>query len=80
MNVQSAFPWVEASDTQGVEFGMTMRQYYKAAAMKGYLAAFSGSDVSMPNPLHAVGYCAEIADAMLAEDASHASGGPDAAA
>lgn len=47
--------------------GMTMRQYYKAAALQGMLANEAGplnrdkrSDVSKD--------CAEIADAMIAED------------
>lgn len=60
--------WAPASPVRPVE--MTMRQYYKAAALQGMLA----------NPRYSVTWlesasvrsCAKAADAMLAEDEEHA--------
>ena len=46
--------------------GMSMRQYYKAMAMQGLLAANESHDSGMSSVL--AGDAGKIADAMLAED------------
>lgn len=53
--------------------GMTLRQYYKAAALKGVLAGWWVK----PNPVHPepkllATICAQYANALLAEDEEHA--------
>lgn len=48
--------------------GMTMRQYYKAAALSGLLS----SELVNVEPGNVVHDCAVYADAMLAEDEQHA--------
>lgn len=50
--------------------GMTMRQYYKAAALQGLLA----SGYSIDRYQRASNICGQFADHMLAEDASHEHG------
>ena len=49
--------------------GMTLRQYYKAAALQGALANPNLSDIKATAWMSA--YVAELADALLAEDAAH---------
>lgn len=46
--------------------GMTIRQYYKAAALNGLTP-----DVNIVHGKMIAEMCARIADAMLAEDAEH---------
>ena len=48
---------------------MTLRQYYKAAALQGALANPNLSDIKATAWMSA--YVAELADALLAEDAAH---------
>lgn len=71
MNVLSltdkpAFPVPAGRDATGDAGGMTMRQYYKAAALTGILMEGVRSNKT------AIGEAAELADAMLAEDEKHA--------
>ncbi len=69
-----AFPLSESSSS--VHNGMTMRQYYKAAALQGLLASprvftvdGNSGDLSETETARA---CGLFADAMLAEDKEHA--------
>ena len=74
MSVQnggSAFP---IYDPDGVNWpiengyaGMTLRDYFAAKAMTGYLAAFSGQDIRLPNADEVAHEAYSYADAMLAE-------------
>jgi hypothetical protein len=45
--------------------GMSLRDYFAAAALQGYLAAYTGADVRMPDPDAAAARAFEYADAML---------------
>jgi hypothetical protein len=49
--------------------GMTLRDYFAAAALQGFIACHSGMDVCTPDPQQAAGRAYEYADAMLAERA-----------
>lgn len=60
----SAFPAI--AENHPIAWGMTMRQYYKAAAIGGILADATWTDHATPMDLAS---CAgRIADALLAED------------
>lgn len=48
--------------------GMTMRQYYKAAALTGFMGGISNLDSDQPSWDDLAGIAGGIADAMLAED------------
>jgi len=64
-----------------VSSGMTVRQFYKAAAIKGLLAnpggpiqanGMTGWNYTNCGPTYVVNFCTEIADAMIAEDEAFA--------
>lgn len=61
---QRAFP--TAAGGYLLEGGMTMRQYYKAAAIGGILAVPAWTDHVAPKDL--ASYAGRVADALLAED------------
>lgn len=73
---QPAFP---SHGTMGevVQSGMTMRQYYKAAALTGILAYSESEPGKVPLPMdkwdwgNLADVAGKAADAMLAEDAEH---------
>ncbi len=78
---QQAFPCINPNydgnwDKRGVLQGMTMRQYYKAAALHGMLSnpsVMSYLDLKTGNKINGmltIKVC-QIADAMLAEDEEH---------
>ncbi len=48
------------------EQGMTLRDYFAAQALTGYIAAYSG-DQPLPGHDVAAGYAYEVADAMIAQ-------------
>lgn len=48
--------------------GMTMRQYYKAAALQGILAMSDTKDLTTYNSKDVSMLAADFADAMIAED------------
>jgi len=58
----------ELEFTSGRSYGMTMRQYYKAAAITGITASPSFNPAASEV---IAGWVSRIADAMLAEDAAH---------
>lgn len=68
-NGGQAFPiQMRVSPGSAIEWGMTVRQWYKGQVIAGMLdATVTPDDVD-----RAVRLCAEIADALLAEDAKHA--------
>lgn len=67
---EPAFPVPNDANVNG-QSGLTIRQYYKAAALTGIISAGVGSGQNLhENIAHVV---AKYADAMLAEDAAHAS-------
>lgn len=45
--------------------GMSLRDYFAAAALTGYLASFSGPDCRTPDASEAAKKAYEFADAML---------------
>ncbi len=57
-----------------VSHGMTMRQYYKAAALQGWAAGRNNGNVfmDMSEPSRVADACGRYADHMLAEDEEHA--------
>ena len=68
-----AFPVPSYVNASGETFesspsGMTMRQYYKAAALSGYLASDDSDDMTFSALAH---WCADMADEMLKEDEEH---------
>lgn len=78
-----AFPHQPALNANGEhvmygETGMTIRQYYKAAALSSLSTEmfFSLREVAVKakitNGQAIAGYCADMADALLAEDEEHA--------
>lgn len=78
MNTKSAFPqhgWTNSPDVlkrmegQG---GMTMRQYYKAAALHVIDSRYTNVGNESACAYEIARYCGMIADAMLAEDEEHA--------
>lgn len=72
-NPQFAYPICShggVHEHQVFEAGMTMRQYYKAALANGYLASH-GPDQAVNNSANFAAIVAEVADALLAEDAAH---------
>lgn len=76
MKEQQAFPTIKGERQGEVEVwasrkGMTMRQYYKAAALQGLLA----SGYNIDRYQRAANICGSFADAMLAEDEEHAKRG-----
>jgi len=56
--------------TEVIQHGMTQRQYYKAQALAGLMG---NSTLVGIDPEGWTDLCARVADAMLAEDAKHAS-------
>lgn len=56
--------------------GMTMRQYYKAAALQGWAAGRNAGSTmvegDLSEPMRVANACARYADAMLVEDEEHA--------
>ncbi|MCK6810640.1 hypothetical protein L8R73_13290 [Enterobacter bugandensis] len=67
MKNESAFP-VPATEYHGMDSGMTLRDYFAAKAMQGWLASFSESDAhpSVSGKCDAVAEASyELADAML---------------
>jgi hypothetical protein len=54
-------------DDGGADAMPDLRDRFAAAALTGYLAAFTGEDVTLPNPRTTAKCCYEYADAMLAE-------------
>lgn len=67
----SAFPWGNHGDRLG---GMTMRQYYKAAALERLHIQIMREPWESQNQYlkNCADTCGMLADAMLAEDAAHA--------
>lgn len=59
-----AFPFVEPDTMVNVAVGMTLRDYFAAKAMQGWLASFGPSDSPRYSSVAIMAY--EIADAMLA--------------
>lgn len=47
--------------------GMTMRDYFAAKAIQGFLASFAGADCRMPTPEQLAHDAYQQADAMIAE-------------
>jgi len=72
MSNKPAFP-LTGTTTETRNLGMTMRQYYKAAALSGELA---GQYLNFPWKDHddLANRCANIADAMIAEDEKYGAG------
>ncbi|MFH5067168.1 hypothetical protein ACHHY8_02295 [Enterobacter cloacae complex sp. 2024EL-00215] len=67
MKNESAFP-VPATEYHGMDSGMTLRDYFAAKAMSGWLASFSESDAhpSVSGKCDAVAEASyALADAML---------------
>lgn len=60
--------------TEVIQHGMTQRQHYKAQALAGLMANPSvvGSDAIDVSTDAVALFCGRMADAMLAEDAKHA--------
>ncbi len=56
-------------EMEGVDGGMTMRQYYKAAALKGMLSSDIEAGMSVVDVIQC---SARLADAMIAEDEAFA--------
>jgi hypothetical protein len=69
---ESAFPY-QGDAFKNAELGLTIRQYYKAAALQGALGNPNLSDIKAAKWMAT--YAAEVADAMLAEDEWHAKKG-----
>jgi hypothetical protein len=75
----AAFPYLQRNVTERFSEGMTLRDYFAAAAMQSVLkscgdlkcyyehCAGSKGDNSIPIPSSVAAYCFELADAMLAE-------------
>jgi len=49
------------------ERGMTLRDYFAAAALQGYLASFAGLEIGSPQVAGIAESAYDYADAMLAE-------------
>jgi len=67
MKNESAFP-IPATEYHGMDSGMTLRDYFAAKAMQGWLASFSESDAhpSVSGKCYAVAEASyALADAML---------------
>lgn len=45
-------------------WGMSLRDYFAAKALQGWIASFTSED-GKPNPGHCADLCYEIADAMM---------------
>ena len=65
-------PTDSAFSTAGTEFnvvdwGMSIRTYLAGQALTGYLAAYSGDGIALPQPKHVAAACAAYADALIAE-------------
>jgi len=66
--------------TDGRNNGMTIRQYYKAKAMQGFLSSVenidrikeANHDIKLPTTEIISKLCGEYADTMIAEDEQHA--------
>jgi hypothetical protein len=54
-----------SSNQRFVHTGMTLRDYFAAHVVQGYLAAFSGPDVVLPLPSDAAKQAYKYADAMM---------------
>lgn len=72
-NGGAAFPEPPAnySESQGAIYGqagMTMRQYYKAAALQGILAGWDSPNGCSFDPQAVTSRAVAVADAMIAED------------
>lgn len=61
-------PCADGNPLVVTEPGMTMRQYYKAAALTGLLATRATAGWAT---LKLATYAGEVADAMIAEDEEH---------
>ena len=48
-----------------VHTGMTLRDYFAAAALQGYLSAFAGPEVTIPVPSDAASRAYKYADALM---------------
>lgn len=48
-----------------VHTGMTLRDYYAAAALQGFMAAFAGNEVTLPSVSNAATWSFDMADAMM---------------
>lgn len=60
-----AFPIVGTTEDVNVNVGMSLRDYFAAAALTGYLASY-GPQQSIDSELSVAGVAYRIADAMLA--------------
>ena len=67
-----AFPYFPTEYSHRNAEGMTLRQYYKAAAIQGILS--SEDEDFIYTPRRAAERAAEIADAMIEEDEEHETG------
>jgi hypothetical protein len=48
-----------------VHTGMTLRDYFAASALQGYMAAFAGNEVPLPSVSNAATWSYHMADAMM---------------
>lgn len=46
--------------------GLTVRDYFAAAALQGLISAHAGDEISLPDPAAAAKWAQEYADALLA--------------
>jgi len=55
--------WVETDRVQPLHQGLSLRDYFAAKAMQGWLASFTSE--MQPNPERIAEFCYAMADAML---------------
>lgn len=63
---EPAFPveWTPGSSSE-VAFGMSLRDYFAAAAAQGFLAMSSAVSLPVPKPHEIADFAYKVADAML---------------